>query len=283
MMDHKRFRVKPETKISLSDFDPAFTGGFAGKNAAQKKLDADIQKLISLEAVLGSQARYGMLIVFQGMDTAGKDGAIKHVMSGLNPQGVSVYSFKQPSLEEVHHDFMWRSMKVVPPRGRIGIFNRSYYEDVLVTRVHPELLTDIKPDTHDGFWHKRFEDIVAYERYLVRNGIVVLKFFLHISKDEQKKRLLERLDDPHKQWKFSLSDVQQRPFWDAYMTAYEKMLGATSSKASPWYVIPSDHKWFARVAVADILVRELESLDLRYPKLSAEQRAQLSRLKKQLS
>jgi PPK2 family polyphosphate:nucleotide phosphotransferase len=210
------------------------------------------------------------------MDTAGKDGAIKHVMTGINPQGVHVYSFKQPSEEERHHDYMWRCMKVAPERGRIGIFNRSYYEEVIVTRVHPESLSDVAYERADPkFWKGRFEDIVAYERYLARNGIHVLKFFLHISMQEQARRLVARIDDPDKRWKFNDADVKQRAYWKEYTLAYEKMLGATSKDFAPWYVIPSDHKWFTRVAVADILVAELKSLKLKYPQVTKEQRALL--------
>lgn len=216
------------------------------------------------------------------MDSAGKDGAIKHVMSGLNPQGVQVSSFKQPSEEELQHDYMWRSMKAAPPRGRFGIFNRSYYEDVLVTRVHPELLSNIDADPTQKFWKERYEDISAYERYLTRNGIRVLKFFLHISKQEQAKRLLARLEDPHKQWKFSEADVAQRKYWDRYVDAYEKMLGATSTHWAPWYVIPSDHKWFTRVAVADILVAELKALRLEYPSPTKALRSRLAEYTKLL-
>lgn len=279
-MDRARLRVKPGHAVSLRDFDPSYTGGFDGKKDATAKLAADIETLVGLESILGSQTKAGVLILIQGMDTAGKDGVIKHVMSGLNPQGVSVYAFKEPSQEELHHDFLWRCMKVVPPRGRIGIFNRSYYEDVLVVRVHPELLPDLERKPDAAFWRHRLDDIAAYERYLTRNGIVVLKFFLHVSKEEQAKRLLDRLRDPDKQWKFSVSDVRQRAFWDDYVAAYEQLLGATSTSWAPWYVIPADHKWFARVAVADIVVHALKRLGLHYPKLSKDARADLARLRR---
>ena len=280
MIDRDTFRVKTSERVKLAERDPGHTAGYSDKRSAAAKLDKDIAKLCALQDVLGAQTRHGVLIVFQGMDTAGKDGAIKHVMSGINPQGVAVYAFKQPSEEERHHDYLWRCMKVAPARGRIGIFNRSYYEDVLVTRVHPELLSDVT----DGrpkpkFWKHRYEDISAYERYLTRNGIRVLKFYLHISKEEQTRRLLARLDDPKKQWKFSEADVAQRAYWKDYTDAYEKMLGATSTDWAPWYVIPSDHKWFTRIAVADILVAELKSMRLQYPRLTQEQRAALARQK----
>lgn len=280
MIDRNQFRVRPAKAVKLSDRDPGHTSGIADKRAARTKLEKDIAAMAALQDVLGAQTLHGMLIVFQGMDTAGKDGAIKHVMSGLNPQGVRVYAFKQPSEEERHHDYLWRCAKVIPERGRIGIFNRSYYEEVLVTRVHPELLADVPPRRAGAeFWKDRFEDINAYERYLTRNGIRVLKFFLHISKKEQARRLLERLDDPTKQWKFSPSDVSQRAYWTQYVNAYEKMLAHTSTSFAPWYVIPSDHKWFTRVAVADILVAELRGLRLEYPRLTKEQRAALARQK----
>ena len=279
MIDRDNYRVRAGERVKLNDRDPAHTSGYADKHAASAKLRKDIEDLATAQDVLSAQARHGLLIVFQGLDTAGKDGAIKHVMSGINPQGVAVYSFKQPSDEERRHDYMWRSMKVAPERGRIAIFNRSHYEEVLVTRVHPELLSDVvdKPDA--AFWKHRYEDINAYERYLDNNRIHVLKFFLHISKEEQAKRLLARLDDPPKQWKFSPADVAQRAYWNEYQRAYEKMLAHTSTAWAPWYVIPSDHKWFTRVAVADILVSELKALRLSYPRPSKQQRAEIARAK----
>jgi len=283
MIDRAKYRVKPGHAVDLRKHDPAHTSGYRSKASASTKLEKDIAALAAAQDVLSAQTRHGILIVFQGMDTAGKDGAIKHVMTGINPQGVHVYAFKQPSDEERHHDFLWRSMKVVPERGRIGIFNRSYYEDVIVTRVHPELLSDVSPHTPGTrFWQHRYEDIVAYERYLTRNGIRILKFFLHISKEEQARRLIARIDDKDKRWKFNAADVQQRTFWAGYTAAYEKMLGATSTDHAPWYVIPSDHKWFTRVAVADILVDALQSLDLRYPKVTKQGRAILARQKRVL-
>ena len=217
-----------------------------------------------------------MLAIFQGMDAAGKDGCIKHVMSGVNPQGVQVYSFKQPSPEELDHTFLWRCQKVMPERGRIGIFNRSYYEEVLVVRVHPELLDyqKLPPGPRDqSFWDARFEDINAQELHLVRNGTIVLKFFLNLSKDEQKQRFMDRLDEPDKNWKFSAGDVKERGYWDQYMAAFEDMLTHTSTEYAPWYAIPADDKWAARALVADIIVNAIESLGLEYPKVSDEERA----------
>ena len=269
--------------MKLSDHDPANTSGYEDKRSAQSKLEKDTKDMASRQDVLNAQAFYGVLIVFQGMDTSGKDGAIKHVMSGLNPQGVHVYAFKQPTDEERRHDYLWRCAKVAPERGRIGIFNRSYYEDVIVPRVHPELVADLA-GAHPGpkFWKRRFEDINAYERYLTHNNIRVVKFFLHISKAEQKKRLLARLEDPTKLWKFSEGDVHERSYWKQYVEAYEALFEHTSTAYAPWYVIPSDHKWFTRVAVADILVAELKSLRLQYPRLTKERRAELARQKKLL-
>jgi PPK2 family polyphosphate:nucleotide phosphotransferase len=226
-----------------------------------------------------------MLVILQAMDAAGKDGTIEHVMSGVNPQGCQVFGFKKPSAEELDHNFLWRYMKVLPERGRIGIFNRSYYEDVLVTRVHPELLDEQKlppAKRNRSFWDERYDDINGFERHLVRNGTVILKFFLNISKEEQKRRLLDRLDDPSKHWKFSLSDLAERSFWNVYMKAYEDALGATSTPWAPWYVVPADQKWVTRSVVADILVSTIKSLDLSYPKVTKEQKRVLDRARKQL-
>lgn len=280
MIDREAYRVKPGSGVRLAAVDPTHTSGYAGKHAAAAKLKKDIAELAQVQDMLSADARHGLLVIFQGMDTAGKDGAIKHVISGVNPQGVDVYSFKQPTDEERKHDYLWRCAKAMPERGRIGIFNRSYYEDVIVVRVHPELLElslGGHPRPSDDFWRQRFEDINAFERYLVRNRIRVVKFFLHISKDEQKKRLLARLTNTRKQWKFSESDLQQRAYWNRYVSAYEKMLTATSTRWAPWYIVPSDHKWFTRVAVADILAAELKALGIKYPELPKEMRAKLRR------
>ena len=277
----KRFVIAAPGRVRLDDFDPSETGGFRSKTEAKAKLNADIETLSSLQDKLYAEARHGVLIVLQGMDTAGKDGAIKHVMTGINPAGVAVYSFKQPSAEEQRHDYLWRAHKVVPERGRISIFNRSYYEDVIVTRVHPTLLGQFERDGEQGerFWKSRFNDIVEFERYLTHNGITVIKFFLHISKAEQKKRLSKRLEDKSKQWKFSTADLQERGFWDDYVRAYEDMLSNTSEKCAPWHVIPANHKWFARLAIADIIVEHLKRLDPRYPTISPEVERQLDKAK----
>jgi PPK2 family polyphosphate:nucleotide phosphotransferase len=282
-MNHEHILVPPGEKIRLKDFDPAFTGGFKNKAEATKKLKADVDKLAELQDVLYAQNTYSVLLIFQAMDAAGKDGAIKHVMSGINPQGCQVVSFKGPSAEELDHDFLWRCMKSLPERGRIGIFNRSYYEEVLVVRVHPEFLKaqNLPPGTmNENIWKKRYEDINNIERYLVRNGTVILKFFLNVSKAEQKKRFLERINTPDKNWKFSKADVQERGHWKEYMEAYEDLLNNTSTKGAPWFVIPADHKWFTRAAVADVIVKQLLSLDLHYPQLEANHKAQLQEAKK---
>ena len=271
--------------MRLADIDPKKTYEFEDKSDAKSKLERDIERLGELQDVFAAASSCAILIVLQGMDSSGKDGAIKHVMSGINPQGVSVFSFKKPSDEELRHDFLWRSERVLPERGRFGIFNRSYYEEVLVVRVHPDFLgaEGIHSDGKGkSIWSERYADINAFEAHLVRNGTHVLKFFLHISKEEQKRRLLARLDDPTKTWKFSFSDAREREYWDAYMSAYENMLAATSTEWAPWYVIPSDRKWFTRVAVADVLVDKLESLDLRYPTSDRKQQGVLDTIRKQL-
>jgi PPK2 family polyphosphate:nucleotide phosphotransferase len=279
------FCVKPGRSVDLQKIDPASTGGYPDKKAAEQKLERDIEKLRNLQDAFIAEGRFALLLIFQGMDTAGKDGAISHVVSGINPQGVQVNSFKEPSAEELRHDYLWRCAKVMPERGRIGIFNRSYYEDVLVTHVHRNLLGTSLPASHAEqakFWQHRYNDINAYERYLLRNGTHVLKFFLHISRDEQRQRLLARLKDRTKQWKFSLSDVQQRSYWKQYRAAYEAMLSSTSTADAPWYAIPADHKWFTRVAVADILVGKLKSLRLNYPPLPTALKKQLRELRAEL-
>lgn len=278
-------RFDPDAKRCLADYDPADRCGFSDKDDAGEKLQADIASLGVLQDMLSAQKRYGILIVLQGIDTAGKDGAIKHVIGGVNPQGVTVTSFREPTTEESLHDYLWRSARVLPERGRIGIFNRSHYENVLVTRVHPELLGDdrVTAETQgDAFWEKRFHDINRFESYLARNRIVTIKCLLHISKEEQRKRLIARLDDSTKQWKFSLSDLAQRSYWDQYSIAFDEMLRGTSTPVAPWYVIPADRKWVARLAIADIIVSVLESLDLAYPPLSEDVRAAIDRTRKDL-
>lgn len=283
-MNHKRFVVPHDGSIRLKDFDTAYTGAFRKKKDAQKKLRADIARMAQLQDVLYADDRYALLLIFQAMDAAGKDSTIKHVMSGVNPQGCQVFSFKAPSAEELDHNYLWRCMKRAPERGRIGIFNRSYYEEVLVTRVHPELLDSQKlpPSARRHIWRERFAEINDYERYLVRNGTRVLKFFLHVSRDEQRRRFLRRIDRPEKNWKFSASDVKERARWDDYQAAYEDLINHTSTAHAPWHVIPADHKWFMRGAVAEIIVDTLEGLDLRYPEVSDARREELQQIRAQL-
>lgn len=272
-MNYDKFLVPPNKKIKLSAYDPDYTDDLHDKASAQVKLQEGVQKLAKYQDILYAQDNYALLIIFQAMDAAGKDSTIKHVMSGVNPQGCQVYSFKTPSHEELDHDYMWRSMKALPERGRIGIFNRSYYEETLVVRVHPELLARQqlpKEAMGDQIWEHRFEDINNIEKYLVRNGVQILKFFLNVSKDQQKKRFLERINQPEKNWKFSVADAKERSHWDEYMTAYEDVFSNTSTEWAPWYIVPADHKWFTRLVVSDIIVNKLKSMNLAYPKVSEE-------------
>lgn len=283
----KRYRVEEGKKFRLKDYDPADTHGLKSelKPQARQWLAHGVEELSRLQDILAAQDRWGLLLVLQAMDAAGKDGTIKHVMSGVNPQGVHVSSFKAPSAEELDHDYLWRSMKCVPERGRIGIFNRSYYEEVLVVRIHPDLLEKQKLPKSlvtKHIWQQRFEDINAFERYLTRNGIAVLKIFLHVSKKEQKRRFLERLDRPEKNWKFSPSDVKERQYWDAYQDAYEDAIQHTAHEHAPWYVVPADNKWFTRLVVAAAVVHSLEGMNLKYPKVDAEQKAELEKARQQL-
>jgi PPK2 family polyphosphate:nucleotide phosphotransferase len=283
----KPFRVTDGDGFRLKDIDPGDTLNLKSedKPRAKEALAAGIQALASLQDMLYAQDRWGLLLIFQAMDAAGKDGAIKHVMSGVNPQGVEVYSFKSPSPEDLDHDYLWRCMKCLPQRGRIGIFNRSYYEETLVVRVHPEFLTNQKlpPEliTKD-IWEDRFRDIRCFERYLVRNGIVIRKFFLHVSKKEQKRRFLERVENPAKNWKFSASDMGERQFWGQYMEAYEDMIQQTATKDAPWFVVPADNKWFTRVIVAAAVIDALTSLNLSYPKVGKEKLKELAAVKQAL-
>ncbi|MBI5532368.1 MAG: polyphosphate kinase 2 family protein [Deltaproteobacteria bacterium] len=260
------------------------TGGIKDPKQAEERLAKGVKKLAEMQDMLYAHDKYGILLIFQAMDAAGKDSTIKHVMSGVNPQGCQVYSFKNPSAEELDHDFMWRVMKCMPERGRIGIFNRSYYEETLVVRVHPEFLDKQKlpKECTKDIWKKRFRDINNIEQYLVDNGILPIKFFLNVSRDEQLKRFLKRLDNSHKNWKFSDSDCKERDLWDKYHDAYEDMLINTSTKHAPWYVIPADHKWFMRMAVSEIIVERLSELDLHYPKVDATKREELDRVREQL-
>ena len=274
-------------KFRLDAYDPADTGDLKkeDKPKAREALAAGVEAMAGLQDMLYAQDKWSVLLIFQAMDAAGKDGAIKHVMSGLNPQGCQVASFKVPSSEEMDHDFLWRCQKHLPERGRIGIFNRSYYEETLVVRVHPELLG--KQKLHPSLvskhiWKERFKDIRAFERYLTRNGTIVRKFFLNVSRKEQKKRFLERIETPEKNWKFSAADVKERAYWKDYMAAYEDMIRHTATGESPWYVVPADNKWFTRIVVAAAVIEALAGLDLHYPTVSAEQRRDLETARKTL-
>ncbi len=274
----KPFRVDDGRKFRLKDIDPGDTGGLHAKDEAREWLRQGVERLAELQEKLYAQDSWGVLLIFQAMDAAGKDGAIKHVMSGVNPQGTQVYSFKAPSAEELDHDYLWRCFKGLPERGRIGIFNRSYYEEVLVVRVHPEFLAGQKlPASRltKGIWKDRFQDINHFEEYLDHNGIVVRKFFLHVSSQEQKKRFLSRLEEPEKNWKFSAQDAREREHWDAYMDAYEDMIRSTATAHAPWYVVPADNKWFTRLTVAAAVIQTLEDLDLRFPKVDKAKRKEL--------
>jgi PPK2 family polyphosphate:nucleotide phosphotransferase len=286
LLNHADLRVEPGRVVSLADFDPASTGDFTSKHHAREKLRGDIVRLAALQDIFFAQEHYSLLIVFQGMDGAGKDGAIKHVMTGVNPQGIDVNAFKVPSAVDLAHDYLWRSNQKLPPSGKIGIFNRSYYEELAVVRVHPAVLAreELPPEVAAArtIWHDRYEDITAFERHLTRNGTRVLKFFLHLSNEEQRLRLLERVDTPAKNWKLSDADVHERSFWERYQHAYEELLTHTSIESAPWYVIPADHKWFSRLAVASIIVAELDSLGLEYPHVSDEQRSSLAAIREQL-
>jgi PPK2 family polyphosphate:nucleotide phosphotransferase len=271
------YRVRDD-KFRLRDVDPGDTGKFHSKEEARDRLQKGSERMRELQERLYAQDRWSVLFIFQAMDAAGKDSTIEHVMSGVNPQGCQVHSFKAPSAEELDHDFLWRSTCRLPERGRIGVFNRSYYEEVLVVRVHPQILAAEKLPAEvvkEEIWNERFQDIRAFERYLSRQGTLIRKFFLHVSKKEQKKRFLSRLDEPEKNWKFSARDVEERRHWQAYQDAYEEMLRNTSTETSPWYVIPADNKWYTRMVVADLIVEAMESLDLRFPEVSDEQKAEL--------
>jgi PPK2 family polyphosphate:nucleotide phosphotransferase len=281
-MKPDELRVSPGQTVRLADYNPRATSSVKKKSDARQLLASDLARLSELQDVFAATRSHALLIVLQGMDSAGKDSAVKHVMSGVNPQGVDVYSFKTPSDREIAHDFLWRTSRVLPERGRIGIFNRSYYEEVIVVRVHEELLARESITPGPRLWAERFEDINAFERHLARNGTLVLKFFLHLSKDEQRKRLLKRLDDPKKNWKFSANDVRERSYWDDYQRAYEEMLSATSTDAAPWYVVPADRKWFVRAAIANVVVAKLDALGLRYPHVQGETAAMFDRFRAQL-
>jgi PPK2 family polyphosphate:nucleotide phosphotransferase len=283
-MYEKNTIALPGKKIDLQNYDPSDTGKFDNKESAQTKLAANIAELAEYQNILYAQNKYAVLIIFQAMDAAGKDSTIKHVMSGINPQGCQVYSFKTPSTEELDHDYLWRTHRCIPERGRIGIFNRSYYEETLIVRIHPELLQKQNLPRIDlkNIWQQRFQEINDFERYLTNNGVVIIKFFLHVSKAEQKKRFLERIQEPQKHWKFSADDIKERQHWEDYQAAYTDIFNNTSTKAAPWYIIPADRKWFTRLAVADIICSRLKDLDLAYPQISDEQKAKLADAKKML-
>jgi PPK2 family polyphosphate:nucleotide phosphotransferase len=286
-----QWRVPTNKTIQLKDYDPGWSGDpdlpkAQRKEFAETVLSQDVSKLAEAQDRLYAADSWSILIILQAMDAAGKDGTIKHVMSGVNPQGCQVVSFKHPSAEELDHNFLWRYSRSLPERGRIGIFNRSYFEDVLIVRVHPTLvkaqrLPEVKQN--DDFWADRFTDINAFERHLTRNGTLILKFFLHISKDEQRKRLIKRIKDTTKQWKFSATDLAERAYWNDYMKAYEDAISATSTTWAPWHIIPADHKWVSRAMVARFITSAIESLDLKYPEISDAQKAQIAEAKKQLA
>jgi PPK2 family polyphosphate:nucleotide phosphotransferase len=284
-MSPQNMLVPPGKKIDLQDYNPAAAGQFKNKESAQIKLEAGVARLAEYQNILYAQNKFSILIIFQAMDAAGKDSTIKHVMSGVNPQGFQVYSFQAPSVEELDHDYLWRSHKSLPERGRIGIFNRSYYEETLIVRVHPELLTPQQLPSVDlqQIWHQRFQEINDFERYLTNNGTVIIKFFLNVSKAEQKKRFLARIEEPEKHWKFSADDIKERAHWDDYQAAYADMFNHTSTESAPWYIIPADRKWFTRLAVSDIICDRLQQLDLAYPQISSEKRSQLLAAKELLA
>lgn len=285
-IDSDDYRVRPGKNVKLSEWPTKVHGYFDSKKDYRELLDEHIGKLSALQDLLYAHNRYSVLLIFQAMDAAGKDGAIKHVMSGVNPQGVQVFSFKNPSDEELDHDFLWRTTRCLPERGRIGIFNRSYYEEVLIVRVHREILDNqALPENvlnGKGVWKNRYQSIVDLESHLDRNGTKVVKFFLYVSKEEQRQRFLKRIDDPEKNWKFSAADIEERKFWNDYMSAYEECLSATSTKQSPWYVIPADDKPNARLIISQVVVDTLSSLKMRYPQLSDDQKETLKSIRKEL-
>ena len=285
-MKTEKFRIAEGSKVDLNDHPTDFTGDYTDKKQAVKDLASNVLRLRELQDVLYAQDRYSLLLVIQAMDAAGKDSVVEHVMSGVNPQGCHVVSFKQPSSEELDHDFLWRCQKNVPERGKIGIFNRSHYEEVLVVRVHPKILQfqQLPPEALNdkNIWKKRFKHIRDWEDHLSENGTHIIKFFLNVSREEQKARFLARIAEEDKNWKFSIGDVKERGMWQEYMKCYKEAIEATSTEKSPWYVIPADKKWFTRLAVSEIIVKKLESMDLRYPVLSAEHKAELLEAKKML-
>lgn len=284
----KKFKVVKDKKVSLKDYDPEYSKGYKKEDAAGLLTEFRAE-LNELQGQLYASNKHSLLIIFQAMDAAGKDSAIEHTMSGLNPQGCQVFSFKQPSAEELDHDFIWRHYKALPERGRIGIHNRSHYENVLICKVHPEFILNERMssvstvnDIDKGFWTARYKSIRDFEEHISRNGTVIIKFFLYVSKDEQKKRFLERIDEPLKNWKFSSSDIDEREKWDDYMAAYENAMSETSEEYAPWYIIPADKKWYTRIAISRIVINTLKSLKLKLPELSGEEKAKLEDCKKRL-
>jgi PPK2 family polyphosphate:nucleotide phosphotransferase len=281
----KPYRVSKGEGFRLKDYDPQDTNGLKSKKNAKETLEHSKEFLSEFQEKLYAQDRWSLLLIFQAMDAAGKDGAVKHVMSGINPQGCDVTSFKAPSKEELDHEYLWRAHRVIPSRGKIGIFNRSYYEEVLVVRVHQDLLNAQQLPNElvsKHIWEERYEDINNFEQYLVRNGVIVMKFFLHLSKGEQKRRFLERLEMPEKNWKFSMADVKERAHWKDYQKAYEEMIQNTATKHAPWYVIPADNKWFTRLAVAGAIIHRLHSLDLQFPEVDDDKKKELAQVRKAL-
>ena len=288
-MNFQKFKAPPRTPVSLREYDPAFIDAFKDSKAAKKQLKKDIKLMSGLQYRLYAENRRALLLIFQAMDAAGKDGAIKHVLSGINPQGCEVHSFKHPSSEELDHSYLWRHYTKLPDRGRIGIFNRSHYENVLITKVHPELLLaenlpDILSveDANTDFWETRYRQINNFERTISENGTVILKFFLHLSKDEQKRRFLSRIKTPDKNWKFSAADIEERAFWEDYQNAYETAISRTSTDYAPWYIIPANHKWFSRVAIGNIIAETLKDMDIQMPAISEEEKALLQKAKGKL-
>ena len=286
-IDPEDFRVREGDKVKLKKWPTVVKPVYRSKKDYEKLLAEHVAQLSALQQLQYASNTYALLLIFQAMDAAGKDGAIKHVMSGVNPQGCQVFSFRHPSAEELEHDFLWRTTQCLPERGRIGIFNRSYYEEVLIVRVHPEILAGegLPDDLLDGksLWKERYRSIVDMEEHLTRNGTRIIKFFLHLSKEEQRKRFLDRIDDPDKNWKFSLADVTERKFWNDYMKAYEECMSATSTRSAPWYVVPADDKENARLIVSRIIVGTLEALRMTYPKTNAKRRKELQSIRKQLA
>ena len=289
MISDPAITAAPGTRISLHNFKTDYTGKYKSKKDAEKKLKKDIDKLTNLQDKFYAYNRYSLLLIFQAMDAAGKDGTIKHVMSGVNPQGCQVFNFKKPSAEDLDHDYFWRVYKCLPERGRIGIFNRSYYEEVLIVKVHPELVLrqqlpgiSTLQDIDKDFWEKRYQQINRIEQHLVDNGTIILKFFLNVSKKEQKRRFLDRINDPDKNWKFTMDDVKERSFWNDYQRAFEDAISATNTEVAPWHIIPADHKWYMRTIVGDIIVRKLNSLPLKYPEVTQAKREEILNAKKLL-